>query len=250
MTKSEQHSRPSLAILIPIYKNEFDLEEQRLVDRMFNVFIEREITFVGPVGLNFNYYERRFPSAKLKLFESSYFESIQGYSRLLLSKGFYDAFDDKEFILISQPDVYVFRDDLDIWLQRPYHFLAPPWPRGFSIQVNIGRFATEYGGSLLTSFVGNGGFSLRRIEHCSRLLDSDKELASWFSASGSSEDLFFSFIGAMTPGFVLPNVVEASLFGMEMDPNYLYSLNGGRLPMGVHAYKKHSPEFWKPYIDS
>jgi hypothetical protein len=250
MANSDNQSIPSLAIVIPIYKAELDLEEQRLVDRMFVVFSRREITFVGPKNLNISYYERRYPSAKLRTFQSIYFESVQGYSRLLLSKGFYEAFDDKEFLLISQPDVYVFRDDLDIWLQKPYDYVGPPWPSGFSVKVNIGRFANEAGGTVLTAFVGNGGFSLRCIKQCLRILQVDKDVASWFSTSGSNEDLFFSLIGAVTPGFVMPNVIEASLFGMEMEPKRLYRLNGARLPMAVHAYRKHCPDFWNSYIDS
>ena len=248
MKNSENQHIPTLVIVIPIYKVEFDLEEQQLVDRMFGVFAKRELTFVGPKDLDVGYYERRYPSAKLTFFQSSYFESVQGYSRLLLSKAFYEAFDDKEFLLISQPDVYVFRDDLDTWLQKPYDYVGAPWPSGFSVKVNIGRFANEAGGTLLTAFVGNGGFSLRRIKQCIRLIEHDKEVADWFSKSGSNEDLFFSFIGGMTPRISFPNPIEASLFAMEQDASYFYGLNGGVIPMAAHAYQKYSPEFWRPYV--
>jgi hypothetical protein len=248
MVKSENQYIPSLAIVIPIYKAEFDMEEQRLVDRMFGVFAKRELTFGGPNDLDVSYYKKRYPSANLITFQSSYFESVQGYNRLLLSKAFYEAFDDKEFMLISQPDVYVFRDELDTWLQKPYDYIGAPWPSGFSVKVNIGRFANEAGGTLLTAFVGNGGFSLRRIRQCIRLIEHDKEVVDWFSASGSNEDLFFSFIGGMTPGILFPNPVEASLFAMEQDPPYFYNLNEGVIPMAAHAYRKYSPEFWRPYV--
>ncbi len=240
---------PSLIIVIPIYKNQFDVQEQRLVDRMFYVFAKRELTFVGPENLDTNYYKQRYPTAKLITFQSTYFESVRGYNRLLLNKGFYDTFDDREFMLISQPDVYVFRDDLDIWLQKPYDYVGAPWPSGYSVKINMGRFYNETGGTVLTAFVGNGGFSLRRIKQCVRLIEHDKEVLSWFSASGSNEDLFFSFIGAVTPAFVMPNVIEASLFGMELEPEFLYRLDGGKLPMGVHAPGKHSPKFWEQYIN-
>jgi hypothetical protein len=151
-------------------------------------------------------------------------------------------------LLISQPDVYVFRDDLDTWLQKPYDYVGAPWPSGFSVKVNIGRFANDAGGTLLTAFVGNGGFSLRRIKQCMRLIEHDKEVADWFSGSGSNEDLFFSFIGGMTQGILCPNPIEASLFAMEQDPSYFYDLNGGVIPMAAHAYQKYSPHFWRPYV--
>lgn len=248
MEISENRYVPSLVIVIPIYKIKFDLEEQQLVDRMFSVFAKRELTFVGPKDLDVRYYERRYPSARLITFQSSYFESVQGYSRLLLSKNFYEAFDDKEFLLISQPDVYVFRDDLDTWLQKPYDYVGAPWPSGFSIKLNIGRFANEAGGTLLTAFVGNGGFSLRRVKQCIRLIEHDKEVADWFSVSGSNEDLFFSFIGGMTPGILFPNPVEASTFAMEQDPSLFHFLNGKVIPIAAHAYRKYSPQFWQNHL--
>jgi hypothetical protein len=248
MANSENNRVPSLVIVIPIYKVEFDLEEQRLVDRMFAVFSKRELTLVGPESIDLGYYKERYPSAKFITFQSTYFESVHGYSRLLLSKAFYEAFDDKEFLLISQPDVYVFRDDLDIWLQKPYDYVGAPWPSGFSVKVNIGRFANEAGGTLLTAFVGNGGFSLRRIKQCIKLLEHDKEVANWFSESGSNEDLFYGLVGSAAVSFILPTPIAASTFAMETHPESLYALNGHTLPIAAHAFRKYSPRFWEQII--
>jgi hypothetical protein len=244
LTANAAHRLPSLVIAIPIYKKEFDLEEQSLVDRMFTIFTNREIVFVAPQNLDKAYYLARYPSAKLTAFPDHFFESVQGYSRLLLSVQFYETFCEKDFLLISQPDVYVFRDDLDLWLQKPYDYIGAPWPQGFSTNINIGRFANVPGGTLLTTFVGNGGFSLRKIEKCLGMLEQDREVAQWFSATGSNEDLFFSLIGSMTADMVFPNPIEASLFAMEVSPEYFNSLNGQVTPMAAHAFRKHSPEFW------
>jgi hypothetical protein len=60
-------------------------------------------------------------------------------------------------------------------LQKPYNYAGAPWRSGFSIKVNIDRFANEAGGRLLTAFVGNGGFSLRRIKQFIRSIEKDKE---------------------------------------------------------------------------
>jgi hypothetical protein len=249
VTANANNRLPSLVIAIPIYKREFDLEEQTLVDRMFAIFINREMVFVAPKNLENAYYLGRYPDAKLITFPDHFFESVQGYSRLLLSRLFYETFCEKDFLLISQPDVYVFRDDLNLWLQKPYDYIGAPWPRGFSININIGRFANISGGTVLTTFVGNGGFSLRKITKCLGMLDQDREVAQWFSATGSNEDLFFSLIGSMTAGIVFPNPVEASLFAMEVLPEYFNSLNGRVTPMAAHAFRKHSPEFWESRID-
>jgi len=239
---------PSVVIVIPIYKKEFDQEEQVLVDRMFSVFANRELVFVGPQNLEKTYYSSRYPSANFSNFEDHFFESVQGYSRLLLSLHFYETFSDREFLLISQPDVYVFRDDLDVWLQKPYDYVGAPWPKGFSVNLRIGRFTTAAEGIPLNAFVGNGGFSLRRIKTIIRMLENDRQISEWFSETGSNEDLFFSFVGAMTANFILPNPVEASLFAMEVLPDFFFQINGGRLPIAAHAFRKYSPEFWEKFL--
>jgi hypothetical protein len=243
------HKESNLEIAIPIYKKSFDQEEQLLVDRMFKVFNERYISFFGPASLEKSYYLDRYPSAKQMTFESDYFLSVQGYSRLLLSKKFYESFGEKEFLLISQPDVYVFRDELDTWLSKPYDYVGAPWPNGFSVTLNMGRFKNATNGTLVNAFVGNGGFSLRRINKCVQLLEKDSEVAEWFSKTGSSEDLFFSFVGQMTSNFVLPNPIEASLFAMEARPEIFYDLNGNCIPMAAHAFRKFSPDFWSPRMN-
>ena len=248
LTANAAYRLPSLVIAIPIYKKEFDLEEQFLVDRMFTIFANREIVFVAPQNLDKAYYLARYPSAKLSTFPDHFFESVQGYSRLLLSRLFYETFCEKDFLLISQPDVYVFRDDLDLWLQKPYDYVGAPWPRGFSVTLSIGRFATTAGGALLNAFVGNGGFSLRRIKTIIQMLEHDRQISEWFSETGSNEDLFFSFVGTMTTNFILPNPVEASLFAMEALPDFFFQINGGRLPMAAHAFRKYSPEFWEKFL--
>lgn len=242
------HKESNLEIAIPIYKKSFDQEEQLLVDRMFKVFAERHISFFGPANLDSSYYLNRYPSAKQMTFESDYFLSVQGYSRLLLSRKFYESFGGKEFLLISQPDAYVFRDELDTWLNKPYDYVGAPWPNGFSVTLNMGRFKNAASGTLVNAFVGNGGFSLRRIHKCIQLLEQDIEVADWFSITGSSEDLFFSFVGQMTPSFVLPNPIEASLFAMEAQPEFFYNLNRHYIPMAAHAFRKFSPEFWESHI--
>jgi len=59
--------------------------------------------------------------------------------------------------------------------KNPYDYAGAPWRSGFSFKVNIDRFANETCGTLLTAFVGNGGFSLRRIKQCIRSIEKDKE---------------------------------------------------------------------------
>ena len=51
---------------------------------------------------------------------------LQSYSHLLLTDEFYAAFAHYEYMLITQDDVYVLRDDLPHWLPRQLDYIGPP----------------------------------------------------------------------------------------------------------------------------
>jgi hypothetical protein len=241
-------SSPSVEIVVPIYKTDLSNDEMLSVDRTFQVLMAYPLTFFAPAGLDVSLYAERYPLAKFKFFEKKYFASVQDYSRLLVQTEFYDAFADKEFLLIVQPDVYVFKDDLAQWLNSPYDYVAAPWPTGLSLNIKFGKFLIGGEGRTYTTYVGNGGFSLRRISKCKSLIEEHSDVADWFMQSGSAEDLFFSFMGALSVDFNIPNQIKASLFSMEMAPEYFYHLNSGILPMGAHAFAQYSPNFWQAHI--
>jgi hypothetical protein len=243
-------STPTVEIVIPIYKSDLNAEELFSVDRTFQVLSSHPLTFFAPAGLDVSFYAERYPIAKFKFFEKKYFASTQDYSRLLVQQGFYDAFADKEFLLIVQPDVYIFRDDLAQWLNSPYDYVAAPWPNGWSLNIKFGKFLISGEGLTITTYVGNGGFSLRRINKSKELILEYAEIANWFMQSGSAEDLFFSFMGALSINFNIPNQIKASLFSMERGAENFYHLNGGKLPMGAHAYAQYSQNFWQSHIQS
>ena len=50
--------------------------------------------------------------------------------------------------------------------------------------------------------------------------------------------------------FRVPDPLEALQFSFEVMPEKMLIMNNGRLPMGVHAWNKYNPEFWKPYLAS
>jgi hypothetical protein len=42
--------------------------------------------------------------------------------------------------------------------------------------------------------------------------------------------------------------IVASRFSMELKPEFYFAVNGGRYPMGVHAWWTIQPKFWAPCI--
>jgi len=235
-------SNPTAVILVPIYKSELDENERYSLDYSLQELSEREIKFIGPENLNLDYYQKNYPRIPFVAFSRTNFESIAGYNRLLLDVNFYRYFSAYDFMLILQTDSIVLRDELDYWCSRPFDYIGAPWPDGVELFVNLGQFDGDRG-RRIRAMVGNGGLSLRRIQACAELLQEFPEAIQYFTLSGSSEDLFFSFMGQLSQYFILPNEMTASRFALELKPSLYFSMNGA-LPMGTHAWMKYEPEFW------
>ena len=100
----------------------------------------------------------------LARFPPRYFTDRFGYNRLLLRQGFYRAFAEYEYILIYQLDCLVFASNLEDWCRKGWDYAGAPWlkdtgdpTKGFSL-------------------VGNGGFSLRKVQSAIDVLTSGQFL--------------------------------------------------------------------------
>jgi len=234
--------------LVPIYKIELSSLELYCLKKSLSVLAGRDVRFIGPVSLALTYYSENFPSIQFIGLPDENFTSIENYNRLLINKEFYNLFLNYEFLLILQTDAIVLRDDLDYWYAQPFDYVGAPWPDGYEIHVNSGKFSGVNGKNVKV-YVGNGGLSLRRIRKCLSLLNEfDGEILEFFKSTGSSEDLFFSVMGALSKDFIIPNEITASRFSVELKPSYYVNLNDGIFPMGGHALLKYEPEFWRNVI--
>lgn len=234
----------SVAIVVPIYQAQLsELEHFSLKHSLSQIKPGRSIFFAGPDGLDFSQYAAAFPGIPLVTFDRPYFESIQGYSRLLLNTMFYERFAEHEFMLILQTDALLLKDELDTWCAGPYDYVGAPWPDGIEIFVNIGKFEGTHGKKVRTH-VGNGGLSLRRIRKCIALLEEFPEAVDLFDKTGSSEDIFFGVMGVLSRDFIMPNEIAASTFSLELKPDYYFHVNNHQIPMGGHAWWKYNPGFW------
>lgn len=231
-------------VLVPVYQPTLAPLEQYSLDVSLAALAGRPVTFIAPQGLDRRYYQERYPQVAFTAFDDSFFASIQGYNRLLLDAAFYQRFAEHSHLLILQTDAVVLRDELDAWCATPYDYLGAPWPDGHELFVNLDRFDGERG-KRMKVHVGNGGLSLRRIDKSIALLREFPQASMVFSQTGSNEDLFFAFMGALSADFVLPGEIAASRFAMELRPSYYRAVNGGHAPMGGHAWWKYEPGFWK-----
>lgn len=234
-------------IIVPIYKEILGMREFFSLDHSLKALSSYSLTFIAPIGLNVSNYADRY-NGTFRFYKPEFFSSVQGYNRLLASEAFYVSFKDVEFLVILQPDVFVFRDDLPRWLDSPFDYVGAPWPNGYDLRIQAGKFAAIPDGKVIKTYVGNGGFSLRRREKCISLIREYPDIANWFVHSGSNEDLFFSIMGSLSSDFVIPNQMMASQFSVELEPEHYFVLNDHTLPMGVHAWEKYNPDFWRAHM--
>lgn len=230
-------------VLIPIYRPVLEPLEEFSLDFSVQRLASRDLLFLAPETLDVAYYQNRYPGIPVQRFADAFFASIQGYNQLLLTPSFYEAYASYEFCLILQTDAVVLRDELSDWMARPYDYVGAPWPVPNQLVVGIPPFEGERSRHLRIH-VGNGGLSLRRNQGCIDLLHEYSVARDMFVRSGSSEDLFFSFLGALSKRFILPNEIVASTFSLEIAPEPYVAMNGGRLPMGAHAWWKYAHDFW------
>ena len=201
----------------------------------------------------------------METFAPAYFGSIQGYNRLLLSTEFYARFLGSEYLLICQLDVFVFRDELAGWVARGYDYVGAPWfsktavrrrihwlkmhlsKLVLGVQDKVYRFETR-------DRVGNGGFSLRKVETHHRLsVEMRAHVEHYLGHQGTHhfhEDIFWS-VEPSKRGFPhrTPRAGEALDFSFDINPDRLYALAGGPLPMAAHGwYKGRHLRFWAPHV--
>lgn len=237
---------PSTIVLIPIYQPLLSVLEQFSLDHSLPLLAGRDVRFIGPRGLDYGYYQLRYPGIPFEAFDPAYFASIAGYNLLMLSPAFYERYAAHEFMLVLQTDAILLRDDLDHWMGRPYDYIGAPWPQGVTVKVDLDPFCGAHA-KTVRALVGNGGLSLRRIRKCQALLREFPQALEMFRRTGSSEDLYFAIMGLLSADFVLPNEREAARFSWELQPEHYHAIDC-RPPMGGHAWWKYSPNFWARFF--
>jgi len=254
-----------LIIVIPIYKDNFENFELVSLKQTFNLLSHYNITFICPEDLNIqflNHYDF-IKDYKVERFEKVFFKNIDGYNRLLMDYKFYERFNSYQFMLICQTDVYVFRDDLLLWLNNDYDYVGAPWlVSKFKISSLFEKYLKVYNKfrklinkkekdySRIFYKVGNGGFSLRKIktfeniarEEYSNIINILEKKDDYYI-----EDVFWSlYIPTKWGNFSIPHWKEAINFCIDRKPKLGLKLNNNQLPMACHGFnKKKVKNFWK-----
>ncbi len=277
------HKKKTVAIVIPAYNESLTPDEEISLRHLKHHLGEYDKYFVIPSDMKLKIKHNGF---FVKQFDKRYFGSTEKYSNLLVSKEFYEAFADYEYILIYQLDSLVFSNQLLEWCKKGYDYIGAPW---YKTEVKrLDNWEPDQ------DCVGNGGFSLRKTQSFINVLNNynnplrkaknringylsllvyyisrtpkkawdyimRKQDLSSMLKSGSKrlkdvdyknrEDAFWSFKAKKYyPEFKIASAQEAVAFSFEVGPRFLFEKNGRKLPFGCHAWAKWDRKFWEDHL--
>jgi len=211
----------NVCIVIPLYKVKPTELELKSINQAREVFKGRDIFYVVPRGFDASAY---VPEALIE-FPEYYFMSLSNYSELCCLEEFYKAFELYEWMMIYQPDCWVFEDNLDMFCALDYDYIGAPWPKMPGIPVDG---------------VGNGGFCLRYLPKFIKLTHNLQ------SCGAHPEDRFWCI--DMHAYLNIAPISVAAHFSLEHDPVRWYKAHGKVRPMGCHKPWRFSyDKFWKKF---
>lgn len=147
-------------VIIPVYMEHPSPVESCAFRNTLKVLGKHPLVLVCPESLDLHVYEGMADKEGTKItaerFADRFFVSVDGYNDLCYSPSLYERFADFRYMLICQLDVWVFRDELDYWCAQGYDYIGAP----LYFPYNEKKFTEKFLG------IGNGGFCLRRIDHC------------------------------------------------------------------------------------
>lgn len=264
------HSTPSVAVVVPMSNRAELTPDEEISLRHLRHYLGRYDRYmVVPEHLDVD-----FPDFQLARFDDSYFGSAAANTRLMLSTGFYERFRAYQYILIYHLDALVFSDQLEAWCQKGFDYIGPPW------------LITEDTPWVKEPGVGNGGFSLRKVESCLKVLNSSQYAMTpreyWrrtvavqpflgrllrlpyryvkhikrfnniqreLARYKRNEDLFWGWRAThYWADFKIASVETALRFAFESMPRTCFERLDCQLPFGCHAWPKYDRAFWETYL--
>ncbi len=257
----------SCVVLLPIHQTDLSDNELYAIKHNFSTLNNWDHIIISPktiVSEIKDIFEGCSPkNIKFIGLEDEHFKSVTSYDQMLLKRWFYEMFSNYEFLLITQTDVVIFRDELNEWIKKDYDYIGAPW----IIKRKSGQ--EKY-------YVGNGGISLRKVISFMKSLDKLKILRcpKWYLESKNVPNFFMSFaqysfgfnkfvffskthedffwsqlIPSTNYDFKVASAGESFKFAIEKFREEDISNFLTNIPFAIHAWEKHSPEKIKKFIE-
>lgn len=230
-----------VVIVVPVYKQVLSELERISLQQLNKILGSYPKVFVAPESLDFDYGVLA-DGYGIERFSNEYFTGIAAYSQLMLSEKFYRRFSKYEYMLLYQLDAFVFSDRLSEFCAMGFDYIGAP----------VYRFTPHW--HAIHCSVGNGGFSLRKIQAAIHILEKRSD---WMSGHPFAdvfnewEDLFWAYCGQnKSLKFCIPTVDQALHFAVQDDVAHIYKRMGQQQPFGCHGWYKANLIFWRYYIES
>ena len=197
--------------------------------------------FIAPQDLDFSEYATNFPNSLFAFFPRHNFDSIQTYSKFMLTPEVYEFFSSFHYLLVAQLDAILVREISPI-LKMEMDYIGAIWPFGGYKIGRVGRrlFANSFPAKVLPGpfvSVGNGGLSLRSNLAMINLLKLN-ESKKIIDNTTLNEDVVISYLCARNK-LKLPDEELGNKIFQEQTASML-SLSTG--VYGFHALEKYAPE--------
>lgn len=172
-------------VVIPLYRSKPSNSEIASFKQVLSVLRNYDISIFTYDNLDLSIYEEISQyigkSYSVEYFDKFYFSSVENYNRLCLDKDFYRRFSLYEYMLIYQLDAWVFRDELKYWCNKGYDYIGAPflWPSAKKQYIHE------------LAYVGNGGFSLRKVSYCLKVL-SRFHFLPYLKPAGIIKDFYYN----------------------------------------------------------
>ncbi len=247
-----------LAIVVPVISGRLTPDEEVSLSLLRRFGGDHPKFILHPEGLDLDFDLDGFQTLAL---DPANFDGISAYNALMMAAWFYRLFAGFESILIYQTDCLLLSGEIEPWLDKPWSYYGAPYFRR--------------NGQLKS--VGNGGFSLRRVaDHLDvlgardlslgrmtgamlrqylkgtyfrylarHLTGADHSAKAFVAGFDRAEDEFWIYYAPLfSTAFKLPPPMQVVGFAAESRSERVVELNGGRLPLGVHAWARHDRPFW------
>ncbi|HVW14269.1 MAG TPA: DUF5672 family protein [Mucilaginibacter sp.] len=253
------------AIIIPFYRSTVSDYEKIALQQCGKVLHAHTKIAIKPAGLTLPDEAKLVNFSETVTFDDDYFKGVEGYNRLMLSSEFYGRFLDYEYILVYQMDCFVFKDELNYWCTQNWDYIGAPWIKKTYHKnalelafLKIKRyFATTFNKTeadipnqyRLENKVGNGGFSLRRVEKFYNICILMKPVIDSYLSQAIhwyNEDVFWSIeVNQQQNVLNIPDYHAGLRFAFETPPLKNSLLNEKNIPFGCHDWD-HFADYWRP----
>lgn len=235
-------------IVIPVYKSDMTDNEKLSFNSILKFYDPSDISLIIPHGLEIQDDIKHIDQQE---FDKSFFKNVKSYNSLMLSKTLYERYCDYEYILIHQLDAFMFKKELEFWCKKGYDYIGAPWLKSNKLFNNIFKSKKLKQRAPIFFKVGNGGFSLRKVETFLSFFEQHQSVIETYENHSlyGIEDVFWSLIAPNYIDIKIPEYKEAVKFCIDRKPRLGLKLNKGKLPFGCHGFEKSKTKaFWRKYI--